>query len=153
MKKSIGILLCLFVIAGCGPAKNQKYHYMVAKRVQVAGPQNVTLSIIRRYEKKPWCESEAKSYNKEPSFTAECLGEKPELAPMFETKATGEWYSIRRMGAFPPSIIKFDFTPAIPDELMLAQLKALVPHAIQFAALHKAPAQMTIVAPDGTQHH
>ena len=71
---------------------------------------------------------------------------------MFEAKATGEWYAIRRMGRFPPSIIKYDFNPPIPDQIMLGQLKALIPHSLQFAALHRAPADVTIIAPDGKEH-
>ena len=68
---------------------------------------------------------------------------------MFEGKAVGRWYVIRRMGRFSPTILFYEFEPPIPDEVMVAQLRQIAPHTLQFAAIHKAPAKVSIISPDG----
>lgn len=108
-----------------------------------------TLNILRRFEKKSWCESEANGFKKDVGFTAQCLYDAVEYKPMFEGGAVGYWYAVQKVGKFPPSVIYYEFNPPLPEALMAQQLQQMAPHTIQFAALHHAPAEVQIISPKG----
>ena len=137
--------------SGCSKGPRE-YHYLIAEKSEPMPPFTMHVTMVQRYEKSAWCESSLERYPEEEGFKAVCEKGRVELDPMFEEKKTGFWYVLQRFGRFPPLVIIYEFTPAIPDEYMLKHLEQIRPHSLQFAALHKAPAEVHIIAPDGTVH-
>lgn len=143
-------LLCLFWLTGCQPGVSE-YYYLEAKRIEEGPELSLTITYVRRYETQKWCEAEKESLLKEGEFTASCSFENALYQPMFEGEAAGRWYTIQRVGAFPPSVVFYEFDPPLPDAMMIHQLKNQAPHILQFAALHQAPAEVRIFSPDGKE--
>jgi len=154
--KSGTALVFLFAavcLQGCGKPGAAGYFYLESKkseRLPEAG-QALTLHIVRRFEKENWCRDERDSFIKD-GFEAECTFESEPYAKMYEGEAVGLWYAIQSIGPFPPTIIYYEYSPPVPNEVMLEELKQSVPHILQFAALHSTPAQVRIISPDGTEH-
>lgn len=140
------LVLCLF--AGCSGEVNEHY-YLEAKKTEVGPEMTMTITYVRRYEQEKWCISEKESLISEGDFQAECSFENLTYKAMFNEEAVGKWYAIQRVGAFPPSIVFYDFDPPLPDSVMLDNLRRSAPHILQFAALHQAPAEVSIFSPHG----
>ncbi len=136
------------VFAGCG-TEDKKNFTMVANKSEGSENMKISITIARQFEKRNWCESERDSYTKDGKFEAECLEVATEFDPMFRGEAAGRWYVIRRIGRFSPTVVFYEFEPPLPDALMVMQLKQMIPHTIQFAAIHRAPAKISIVSPEG----
>ncbi len=134
---------------GCG-AKPSGHHYLIAKRTDMI-PQPVlrrSMTLVRKFEKENWCLAEKEALDKR-GFRAECRYEELSYEPMFRGEPAGRWYVQQKIGRFPSSIIIYDFSPPVADETILEQLKVSAPHALKFAALHRAPAQVRIFSPAG----
>lgn len=145
---SANLLILFLLLTACGEGPKNHY-YLVATRVEQGPEMSATLNILRRFEKKNWCESEANGFKKEDGFTAECIYEALQYQPMFEGAGVGYWYALQKVGKFPPSVIYYEFNPPLPEALMAQQLQQMAPHTIQFAALHDAPAEVLIISPKG----
>ena len=143
-------VLSVLEIMGCG-SEEIKYTYLEARKVNVQPPLTITMTLVRPFEKMKWCQSQKESFFEEGGFESKCLEweEGKKYEPMFRGDAVGKWYAIRRVGRFNPSVVFFEFEPPLPDVLMAAQLKQMAPHILQFAALHRAPAEVQIISPDG----
>jgi len=148
--KILNTLLLILVLAinSCGSPPDA-YYYLIAKKTEVGPEMAMTVTLVKRFEKENWCLSETESFDENSGFKAECLFDEQDYAPMFEGEPVGKWYAIQRMGAFPPSVVFYEFKPPLSDKIMEHQLKRGAPHILQFAALHKAPAEVRIFSPEG----
>lgn len=141
------MLIILTAAAACG-RKETGHHYLIAKRIEQGPGLTLTLTLVRRFEKKNWCDAEKESMSKR-DFEAECRYEELVYEPMFHGEPAGKWYALQRVGKFPPSVLIYEFDPPLPDEIILKQLRQSAPHVLKFAALHRAPAEVRIFSPEG----
>ncbi len=134
--------------SACDSKPVTDFYYLVATQVQQNPQTKLTVTFLRKFEKENWCKDEAKRFAKM-GFTANC----PYNARMHDStlagEKTGKWYLLHRIGKFPPSAIVFEYEPPIPDEIVLAQLKRIAPHAVKLAALSQSPAEAVIFSPAG----
>lgn len=151
MKISVISFLVLLVFFSACSGEVHHHYYLEAQKIEEGPEMTMTLTYVRRYEKERWCLSEMESLLNEGEFQAECTYENRAYKPMFDGQAVGKWYTIQRVGAFPPSVVFYDFDPPLPEEVMIHNLKRSAPHVLQFAALHQAPAEVRVFAPDGKE--
>jgi len=139
--------LCLSLNA-CRSNEVSNYHYLVATRVEVHPQTTLTLTFVRKFEKESWCTAETERFTKR-GFTAECRYNDTSYEPALRGEAIGKWYLLQKIGRFPPLAIIYEFNPPLSDEIVLYNLKQMAPHAVKFAALHRAPAEALIFSPEG----
>jgi len=141
-------LLLVWGVSACGPREDAPQYYMVAERITPGPPVNSKVTFIRTFEKKHWCEADTERFMKQ-DFKASCRTEERIYEPALRGEAIGKWYILQKIGRFPPSAVVYEYDPPLPDAIMLAQLKRFAPHAVKFAALHRAPAESLIYSPSG----
>ncbi len=135
-------------LTACGSKEVSNYHYLVAQKIEPSPQTILTLTFVRKFEKESWCTAEAKRFTQR-GFTAECRYNDTSYEPALRGEAIGKWYLLQRIGRFPPLAIIYEFNPPLPDEIVLYNLKQMAPHAVKFAALHRAPAEALIFSPEG----
>ena len=135
-------------MTACGSKEVSHYHYLVAQKIESSPQTILTLTLVRKFEKKSWCADEAARFTKR-GFTAECRYNDTSYEPALRGEAIGKWYLLQRIGRFPPLAIIYEFNPPLPDEIVLYNLEQMAPHAVKFAAFHRAPAEALIFSPEG----
>jgi len=133
--------------SGCS-GKPDGYHYSIAERKQAVPGLSLTMTLVQRFEKKHWCEANAARMSKEGFRTACRYEEGSVYEPMFRGEPAGKWYVHQSIGRFSPSLLIYESTPSLPDDVMIRQLEQTAPHILKFAALHRAPAQVRIFSPE-----
>lgn len=133
---------------GCGAKEVSNYHYLVARKMELSPQTTLTLTVVRKFEKESWCADEAARFTKR-GFTAECRYNDTSYEPALRGEAIGKWYLLQRIGRFPPLAIIYEFNPPLPDDVILYNLEQMAPHAVKFAAFHRAPAEAIIFSPEG----
>lgn len=149
-KRRVWIIAAVFILnlTACGSKEISGYHYLIAKRIEVNPQTILTVTFVRKFEKESWCTAEAARFSKR-GFEAECRYNDTSYEPALRGEAIGKWYLLQRIGRFPPLAVIYDFNPPLPDEVVLYNLKQIAPHAVKFAALHRAPAEALIFSPSG----
>jgi len=141
-----GVMICF--LSGC-QNKAPLYRYCLeAKRTQMGIAGALTLTYVRKFEKIHWCEAEYERLAKQ-GFSGGCLKDEAKYDPLFEGKATGQWYLLEKVGRFSPAVIIYEMESELSDQIILYNLKQMAPHIIKFAALHRAPAEALIISPTG----
>jgi hypothetical protein len=137
----------MILLHGCSNPPDS-YYYSIARKTYESENFLLTVTLVRRFEKKSWCEANSNRLTRD-GLEAECRHKETQYDPMFRGEVTGKWYVHQSMGRFSPSILIYESVPPLPDEIMIEQLKQSAPHILQFAALHRMPAQVRIFSPTG----
>lgn len=144
-KAFLGLMLGL---TGCSGGESGDFYCLVASQERAAGSGLTSVTFARKYETDRWCQSDRERFAKQ-GYEAECRKNEVAYEPFFNGEAAGTWYLLQRLGRLPPLVILYEFEPHVPEQAVLYYLKSVAPHAVKFAALHRAPAEVIIFSPKG----
>lgn len=138
----------ILALTGCSGGEPADFYCLVAKQEKAAGSGLTSVTFARKYETERWCRSDLERFAKQ-GYEAECRKNEQAYESFFNGEPAGTWYLLQRLGRLPPLVIIYTFEPHVPDEAVLYYLKGIAPHAVKFAALHRAPAEVIIFSPGG----